>query len=212
MSDKTGVNLKRFKKLIDNSGVSRQVIADFIGCDVSTITKHYNNDRKITIDYVIKYAEYFKVSTDYLLGLSDVPTTDKDLQFICDYTGLNEKAIEKYFNPQRKQWRLGLDGIINLICDKFEGEIELSAIISYINEFKKSNTELFQILMTIDNCENEQHLYTIAEAKIREKDLAQFRAEREFRNMFRLLIEEEERKINDTFSTYTIKDEFDITD
>lgn len=94
MSDKIGVNLNRFRELIDNSGVSRQVIADFIGCDVSTVTKHYNGDRNITVDYVIKYAEYFNVSSDYLLGISDTPTTNKDIQFICDYIGVNEKAVE----------------------------------------------------------------------------------------------------------------------
>lgn len=94
MSDKLGVNLEKFKKLVDDSTVSRQVIAKKIGCDVSTITKHYNGDRNITVDYVIKYAKYFKVSTDFLLDMSDVPTTDKDIQFICDYTGLEEKSIE----------------------------------------------------------------------------------------------------------------------
>lgn len=94
MSDKSGVNLQRFKYLIDHSGVSRQIIAEKIGCDVSTITKQYNGDRKITAEYIIKYAAYFNVSSDYLLGISDVSTMDKDMQYICDYTGLSEKSVE----------------------------------------------------------------------------------------------------------------------
>lgn len=40
-----------------------------------------------------KLAEYFHVSTDYLLGLSDTPTNNKDLQFICEYTGLNPRSV-----------------------------------------------------------------------------------------------------------------------
>ena len=95
MCDKSGVNLQRFKKLIDDSGKSRQELAEIFGCDTSTITKHYNGDRGITTDYLIKYAEYFGVSADYLLGLSDVPTTNAEIQAICKYTGLSYAAVER---------------------------------------------------------------------------------------------------------------------
>lgn len=84
--------IDRLKKLIDTK--TREEIASGIGCDISTVTKHYTEDRTVTTDYLVKYAQYFHVSTDYLLGLSDVATTDKDIQFICDYTGLNQNTIE----------------------------------------------------------------------------------------------------------------------
>lgn len=92
MSDKNTIRIDRLKKCIDGEK-NRQEIADKIGCDVSLITKHYNGDRNVTIDYLKKYAKCFKVSSDYLLGLSDAPTSDKDLQFICDYTGLSINTI-----------------------------------------------------------------------------------------------------------------------
>ena len=91
------VVLHRLQRLIDGEQ-SRQTIADKIGCDVSLITRHYNGQKIVTIDSLKKYAEYFNVSTDYLLGLSEAKTTDKDLQFICDYTGLNENLITYYHN------------------------------------------------------------------------------------------------------------------
>lgn len=93
MSDKLNIKLDRLKRLIDTK--TREQIAEALKCDTSTVTKHYNGDRRITIDYLVKYAQYFDVSTDYLLGLTDVATNDKDLQYICDYTGLDEKAIQK---------------------------------------------------------------------------------------------------------------------
>lgn len=95
MNNNNDVILQRVRKLIDGSGCSRQVIANAIGCDVSTITKQYNGDRIITVDYIIKYATIFNVSADYLLGLSNTPTTNKNIQFICDYTGLEENSIEE---------------------------------------------------------------------------------------------------------------------
>lgn len=88
------VVLERLQRLIDGEK-SRQVIADKIDCDVSLITKHYNGDRIVTIDFLKKYAEYFGVSADYLLGLTNAATTEKDLQAVCDYTGLNETNIDK---------------------------------------------------------------------------------------------------------------------
>lgn len=93
MSDKQGLVLDRLKQLID-SKQSRQVIATELGCDVSTITKHYNGDRAVTIDYLVKYARYFDVSTDYLLGLAKEPTSDKDFNFVCEVTGLSMHAVQ----------------------------------------------------------------------------------------------------------------------
>ena len=93
MCDKN-ITTVRLRQLIENSGKTRKEIAEQLKCDTSTITKHYNGDRDITTDFLIKYANLFDVSADYLLGLSDTATTDKDIQFICKYTGLSEKAIE----------------------------------------------------------------------------------------------------------------------
>lgn len=44
---------------------------------------------------VIKaYSEHFKVTSDYLLGLRDIPTVNENVVMIYKYTGLNEKSIE----------------------------------------------------------------------------------------------------------------------
>lgn len=92
------MDISRLKELIDTR--TREGIAERFGCDASLITKHYNGSRTVTIDYLIKYAIYFNVSADYLLGLTDTPTfTDTDeskiVRTVCDYTVLDEKSVER---------------------------------------------------------------------------------------------------------------------
>lgn len=87
---------QRVKVLISRSNKSRESIAksDIFHCDTSTITKHCTGDRNVSSEFVAKYAEYFGVSADYLLGLSDTPSANINVRAICDYVGLSEKAIE----------------------------------------------------------------------------------------------------------------------
>jgi transcriptional regulator with XRE-family HTH domain len=39
-------------------------------------------------------AKHFNVTADYLLGLTDAPTTDPDKRNAADYTSLPQKAID----------------------------------------------------------------------------------------------------------------------
>lgn len=93
MCDKKDITVERLRRLIDETELPRQAIADEMGCDVSTVTKHYNGTRNLTIDFIVMYARYFNVSSDYLLGLSEVRTVSPDTAMICRVTGLDDKAV-----------------------------------------------------------------------------------------------------------------------
>ena len=100
MCDNLSITTKRLRELIDNyekqgDNHTRTTIKDSIHCDLSTITKHYNGDREVNSDFIVRYAKFFNVSADYLLGLSDAPTSDKELQGVCDYTWLSPNAVKK---------------------------------------------------------------------------------------------------------------------
>lgn len=76
----------------------RQEVADDVGISRASLEYYEKGKRKPDIEILAKFADYFGVSADYLLGRTDVKTVDKDLQFVCDYTGLSEKSINQIVN------------------------------------------------------------------------------------------------------------------
>ncbi len=87
------ISLKHFQSLIDAADKPREKIAREVGMDASTITKYYNGDRHLSVSAIRKFANYFNVSGDYLLGLSETKTNDKNLQDVCRYIGLKEETV-----------------------------------------------------------------------------------------------------------------------
>ncbi len=83
----------RLTKLRENTGKKRQEVADELEISRASLEYYEKGKRKPDIEVLAKVAKYYGVSTDYLLGLSVVPSTDKDIQFVCDYTGLSESAV-----------------------------------------------------------------------------------------------------------------------
>ena len=49
--------------------------------------------RDVGYSKIRKLAEYYGVSSDFLLGLSDTPSVKEDIQVVCKTTGLTENAI-----------------------------------------------------------------------------------------------------------------------
>ncbi len=80
--------------LIADKHISLEKIGKEIGVSKATLSKYTNDEAEAPIGNLVKLANYFNVSADYLLGISEAKTNDKDLQFVCDYTGLSAEAIE----------------------------------------------------------------------------------------------------------------------
>lgn len=65
--------------LRDINHIDRQGLADAIGITYHALAKYETNDRDPDFDTLARIADFFDVSTDFLLGLSDVPMKSKDI-------------------------------------------------------------------------------------------------------------------------------------
>lgn len=71
----------RVKELRISKGLTMEQLAKDIGSTRATISNFENEQKKPSLDMVIKLAEYFQVSLDYLVGSTDDHTfhgTKKD--------------------------------------------------------------------------------------------------------------------------------------
>lgn len=118
------------------TGISKATISDMI----RDVEKGYD------YRYFLKIARYFNVSTDYLLGLTDAPTTDKDEQYICDYTGISLSNVKS------------LNFIKNIYCKNDTADI---GFIDFLNMLIDRITANDTLLFDFDDARNNKTVYTI---------------------------------------------------
>lgn len=85
----------RLRELMEERRINQQQLADSIGVRRQTISNYTNGQSSPDWETLVKIAQLFHVSSDYLLGLSNAATDDRNERFVCEYTGLSSDAVEK---------------------------------------------------------------------------------------------------------------------
>lgn len=93
--------MNRLKFLRTEKGENLEKVAKYLDVSIQTISNYENGKREMTPETIIKLAEYFKVTTDYLLGKSDIrnPEKIKNIKFAnaggLDTEGLDNEDLEE---------------------------------------------------------------------------------------------------------------------
>lgn len=120
----------RIRALIADSGATQNQIAKEIGVTRQSISQYCDGSTVPNADKLLKLAQYFNVSADYLLGMTDAKTNNKDVQFISDYTGLNESVITSLADRELPNY---IAELLNLFSKSYQTEYLCKSIINYIN-------------------------------------------------------------------------------
>lgn len=94
--------VENLKKLRNKKGVSQQRLADAIEVSQQSINKYENHKIEPDIQTLIKLADYFETSVDYLIGHTDI---DHVMESVSRYD-LNEdetSLISNYRKLSKKQ-------------------------------------------------------------------------------------------------------------
>lgn len=83
------------------SGLNHKEIAAALGIGDGTLSEWCSDNKTASIDALPKIAEYFNVSADWLIGLSDVRTRNESIQGIHESIGLSAKSIIKLQRDKR---------------------------------------------------------------------------------------------------------------
>ena len=68
---------RRIRDLREDNDIKQREIAKFLNCSQQVYSNYELGQRDIPTDTLIKLSEFYKVSVDYILGLTDNPKRNK---------------------------------------------------------------------------------------------------------------------------------------
>ena len=85
----------RLRFLFDEKpNVTQAQLSEKIGVTRQTVSQYVNGVSEPGYAALVKIADFFDVSLDYLLGRTETRTTELSVKEVCEMTGLNEHSIE----------------------------------------------------------------------------------------------------------------------
>lgn len=85
---------QRLRELLNAPGMSQSQLADYIGVTRQAVSSYSLGTSVPDIQKFEKIADFFQVSTEYLLGRSSIKKADATKQAAAEYLGLSEEAID----------------------------------------------------------------------------------------------------------------------
>jgi repressor LexA len=141
--------LNRIKQLRNEKNIKQDVLANLLNLEVAGVSKLETGRVPLKDEYIIKLSEYFNVSTDYLLGKSNIRNSENNQELkipvlgvvkagynwladenVIGYVSVNDKTLkgDGFFAVQVKG--------ISMVPEIYEGDI---AIVKKQNDFENGD-------------------------------------------------------------------------
>lgn len=148
----------RIRNLRETAAETQGDLAELLGVKRQIVSYYENGTRVPSMEHLISIASHYNTTTDYLLGLTKAPTTNKDIRFVCDYTGFKDNVIESFVNNPVT---------VKLLNDLFsDDEIDCLVLFVNIEAYKRKHQHLIDFMeQTINNkskWKSEKDLETLA--------------------------------------------------
>lgn len=120
---------ERLRTLRKSKGLTQLELAKLLGVSTSTIGMYEQGRREPELNFVMKIASYFQVSSDFILGFEKKrDEEEKPIEYVLS-------EIKELLLSQRKLIFRG-ETIDSCQLDRVVDAIELSAIIALSNDFR----------------------------------------------------------------------------
>ncbi|WP_434309987.1 helix-turn-helix domain-containing protein [Hominifimenecus sp. rT4P-3] len=102
--------LERLKTLREKAKVNQQDLADSIHTSRGTYSMYENGHRQPPYEILVSLAEYYHVSVDYLLGLTDNPEvppkiTEEEYLLLKEFRRLDKRGKQVAFAVMEAEFR-----------------------------------------------------------------------------------------------------------
>lgn len=185
--------------LRNKMGLSQTELANKLNCNKQLISKFESGERRLSMTMLIAYADFFNVSTDYLLGLQKEPTNDPNVIAATEYTGLTKEAAEslnKYYSRLKSSnFPKYVDGgLCNAetfdIINELISNGDMYTLAEHLSKLKYDSQEYFEYIEIFKNMQLSREVNGNDDRSEAEKKGEDIRKKREIDNI------EERIKIN----------------
>jgi plasmid maintenance system antidote protein VapI len=136
----------RFRELCTAS--AQNELSELFDVTKNTFRQWTNGNATPTVEKLIKLSEYFSVSSDYLLGLTDIKKADVSEREISEKYGLSETALSELSvngkNENSLRFTKGIHGIINLLLSEKFGKEALIMLSLYFFAHPADDSSSFE--------------------------------------------------------------------
>ena len=94
--------LTNLKKLREDASISQKALADAIGVSQQSVNKYENHNIEPDIETLIRIADFFETSVDYLIGHTSVRRRIEEVH-VFELNDLESKVMEQYRSLTSKQ-------------------------------------------------------------------------------------------------------------